>query len=229
MANVGSRLGNDSAGQGRRWCSRAWRHACAVRLRSNAEGRGGGAGRTGRRLRGASGGEPASLLDFKSGQYAPPVRRVHIPKGDYRDSDRQGAAPVVMVLESVRAGRDVAGPSWALGSSGPAASLGADDGRGRVIDGHPGLFRCPGPQSSVAFWTGGYATACGRAIDKCSGGSAGGHRSVLGTPQGGVVSPLLAIYLHHVLDVWFTTEVQPRLRGRSVLSAMRTTWSSSTV
>ena len=35
---------------------------------------------------------------------------------------------------------------------------------------------------------------------------------------GGVVSPLLAnIYLHHVLDVWFTTEVQPRLRGRSVL------------
>ena len=45
-----------------------------------------------------------------------------------------------------------------------------------------------------------------------------GSRSVLGTPQGGVVSPLLAnIYLHHVLDGWFTTEVQPRLRGRSVL------------
>ena len=44
------------------------------------------------------------------------------------------------------------------------------------------------------------------------------RRSVLGTPQGGVVSPLLAnIYLHHVLDVWFTTEVQPRLRGRSAL------------
>ena len=34
----------------------------------------------------------------------------------------------------------------------------------------------------------------------------------------GVVSPILAnIYLHHVLDVWFTTEVQPRLRGRSAL------------
>ena len=44
------------------------------------------------------------------------------------------------------------------------------------------------------------------------------RRSVLGIPQGGVVSPLLAnIYLHHVLDVWFTTEVQPRLRGRSAL------------
>ena len=32
------------------------------------------------------------------------------------------------------------------------------------------------------------------------------------------MSPLVAnIYLHHVLDVWFTTEGQPRLRGRSVL------------
>ena len=36
-----------------------------------------------------------------------------------------------------------------------------------------------------------------------------------GTPQGGVVSPLLAnIYLHHVLDSWFEAEVRPRLRGR---------------
>jgi group II intron reverse transcriptase/maturase len=39
-----------------------------------------------------------------------------------------------------------------------------------------------------------------------------------GTPQGGVVSPLLAnVYLHNVLDVWFVREVQPRLRGRSFL------------
>ena len=37
-----------------------------------------------------------------------------------------------------------------------------------------------------------------------------------GTPQGGVISPLLAnIYLHEVLDKWFIEEVQPRLRGRS--------------
>ena len=36
-----------------------------------------------------------------------------------------------------------------------------------------------------------------------------------GTPQGGVISPLLAnIYLHEVLDVWFEQEVRPRLRGR---------------
>jgi group II intron reverse transcriptase/maturase len=39
-----------------------------------------------------------------------------------------------------------------------------------------------------------------------------------GTPQGGVISPLLAnIYLHEVLDHWFATEVQPRLSGRSFL------------
>ncbi|MCP4377737.1 MAG: group II intron reverse transcriptase/maturase, partial [bacterium] len=36
-----------------------------------------------------------------------------------------------------------------------------------------------------------------------------------GTPQGGIVSPLLAnIYLHHVLDDWFEREVKPRMRGR---------------
>src|SRR6185436_7938479 len=39
-----------------------------------------------------------------------------------------------------------------------------------------------------------------------------------GTAQGSVLSPLLGnIYLHHVLDVWFQREVQPRLRGRSAL------------
>jgi len=39
-----------------------------------------------------------------------------------------------------------------------------------------------------------------------------------GSPQGGVVSPLAAnIYLHHVLDEWYEREVQPRLKGRSIL------------
>jgi group II intron reverse transcriptase/maturase len=39
-----------------------------------------------------------------------------------------------------------------------------------------------------------------------------------GTPQGGVVSPLLAnAYLHEVLDTWFQDEVKPRLRGRAFL------------
>jgi group II intron reverse transcriptase/maturase len=39
-----------------------------------------------------------------------------------------------------------------------------------------------------------------------------------GTPQGGVISPLLSnIFLHTVLDEWFVEQVQPRLRGRSFL------------
>ena len=39
-----------------------------------------------------------------------------------------------------------------------------------------------------------------------------------GTPQGGVISPLLAnIYLHEVLDEWFERDVRPRLQGRAQL------------
>jgi len=39
-----------------------------------------------------------------------------------------------------------------------------------------------------------------------------------GSPQGGVVSPLLSnLFLHYVLDDWFEREVQPRLKGKSFL------------
>jgi hypothetical protein len=39
-----------------------------------------------------------------------------------------------------------------------------------------------------------------------------------GTPQGGVISPILAnIYLHEVLDQWFEHEVKPRLASKAVL------------
>jgi group II intron reverse transcriptase/maturase len=39
-----------------------------------------------------------------------------------------------------------------------------------------------------------------------------------GTPQGGVISPLLAnVYLHYVLDLWFARDVKPRLQGRAFL------------
>ena len=37
-----------------------------------------------------------------------------------------------------------------------------------------------------------------------------------GSPQGGVISPILAnIYLHEVLDIWFHREVIPRLSGKA--------------
>ncbi|UWQ64531.1 group II intron reverse transcriptase/maturase [Leisingera caerulea] len=43
-------------------------------------------------------------------------------------------------------------------------------------------------------------------------------KSVAGTPQGGVISPLLAnIFLHHVLDDWFVRVAKPRMKRRCQL------------
>jgi len=42
--------------------------------------------------------------------------------------------------------------------------------------------------------------------------------SSTGTPQGGVISPMLSnVFLHYALDEWFAEQVQPRLRGGSAL------------
>jgi len=44
------------------------------------------------------------------------------------------------------------------------------------------------------------------------------YYSKRGTPQGGVLSPLLSnIYLHEVLDVWFEDTAKPRLKGKAFM------------
>jgi group II intron reverse transcriptase/maturase len=44
------------------------------------------------------------------------------------------------------------------------------------------------------------------------------HHPEQGSPQGGVISPMLAnILLHEVLDEWFETVVKPRLKGRAFM------------
>jgi group II intron reverse transcriptase/maturase len=44
------------------------------------------------------------------------------------------------------------------------------------------------------------------------------HKPQAGTPQGGVISPVLAnIYLHYALDLWFEHRIKPRLKGRAML------------
>lgn len=182
-----------------------------------------------------------SLLDrFKSGQYqAPPVKRVHIPKGDgsqtrpigiptFEDKVLQRA--VAMVLEAIyeedflpfsygfrpgRSAHDALRDLWReLMGMGGGWVLEVDirsffdeldhDHLREFLDRRvrDGVIR-----RAIGKWLQAGVLEEGRL-----------SHPVTGTPQGGVISPLLAnIYLHEVVDRWFEEEVKPRLGGHAVL------------
>jgi RNA-directed DNA polymerase len=173
------------------------------------------------------------------GYRAPPVRRVHIPKGSgsktrpigiptFEDKVLQRA--VVMVLEAVyeqefldcsygfRPGRSAhqalealrsetmqVGGGWVLEADIESFFDSVDHAKlreilsQRVRDGV--LLRLIGKWLNAGVMESGNV-----------------HYPNAGTPQGGVISPLLAnVYLHEVLDEWFEHEVKPRMSGRTLL------------
>jgi len=181
-----------------------------------------------------------SLLDrFKAGSYrAPPVRRVHIPKEDgttrpigittFEDKVLQRA--VAMVVAAVYE-EDFMDCSYGFrpGRSAHQALETLRDGMmemngGYVVELDIRRFYDTLGHEQLRFILDQRVRdgVVRRAIDKWLKAGVLENGDVTypeeGTPQGGVISPLLAnIYLHEVLDLWFQRDVKPRMRGSAFL------------
>lgn len=182
-----------------------------------------------------------SLLDrLKSGSYrAPAVRRVHLPKGDGKSTrpigiptfeDKVLQRAVAMVLGAVyeqdflpssygfrpgRSAHQALGDLWQQATEMQGGWVLEADIRSffEALDhGHLRRFLDRRVRDGVLC----------RVIDKWlkAGVLEEGQltRPKGGSPQGGVISPVLAnLYLHAVLDEWFENEVKPRMRGQARL------------
>ncbi|ATJ83420.1 group II intron reverse transcriptase/maturase [Halomonas beimenensis] len=174
----------------------------------------------------------------KSGCYrAPPVRRVHIPKGDGRATrpigiptfeDKVLQRAVVALLEPLYE-HDFLGCSYGFrpGRSAHQAIKTVWDslssmGGGWVIDlDIQAFFDTIDHQHLRALLQqrvkdGVILRLIGKWLKAGVLEAGQWQKGEIGSPQGGVISPLLAnVYLHYVLDEWFENEVKPRLRGRA--------------